>query len=115
MLRWIVFDHDTEKAVLGRLQADRVEIQEGDALSAALKSHEDCVVILPSNQPRRALLVHIRPMPATEREVPVEISVNQAPAFVPTGFLGLSDAPAFFDNEEEKPGKRHWWQWRKAG
>src|SRR5690348_9182911 len=109
MTQWIVFDQDTAEALVGRFGRGGVEIQDGDALSAALNLQKNSVVVLPSKTPGKVLVAGIRFTNAMAGDD------EQAPVYEASGFLGLSDMPVFARRppSAELP-KKKWWQRKSA-
>lgn len=109
MPRWIAFNHETAEAMVDRFQRGGVEIQDGDALSAALALKGNSLVVLPSKVAGMVLLAHMRPAELGENAEEGTYEVEAS------GFLGLSDTPVFARRSPvvELP-KKKWWQRKKT-
>ncbi len=99
MTRWIAFDGQSATA-LAAAQISPELHDSGDALGVALSSPTSSLVLMPASTPGHALVLQIRhvPLPKSEPEVQYEA----------TGFLGLTDAPIYEDDQPASPKK--WWQ-----
>ena len=112
MVRWIAFGDESAEAVVSRFKRGAAEIQEGDALAAALSLGRPSLVLLPSPIQGNVLVAHFEPKTETAASPSAE---GEFIEFEPTGFLGLSDQPVFV--KPRKPAQQHkkkWWQRRSA-
>ncbi|MFB3917266.1 MAG: hypothetical protein ACE14M_11090 [Terriglobales bacterium] len=117
MAQWIAFDSETASAVRQKTQGE-VCVAEGDALSAALGSDVPVIAVLPAAAAGASLLLSVRHNRTTDESAGGVVEAAAAEAgeqdrrarisYVPTGFLGLSDAPVY--EEEEPRPKKSWWR-----
>lgn len=99
MSQWLAFDE--EAAACAAIHTNSpVVFQGGDALSAAVASSRDAVIMLASDHHGQVTLLSIRHLTPTPRK-PIALEA--------TGILGLTDAVVL--NEEQEPRqKEHWWK-----
>lgn len=104
MPNWTTFDDETSVALRSRLPEPAItQLPAHLALEHSLQRGETLVAVLPGGMLDQAVLAvfrwnRVRPTPPPVR------SSNTRPG----GFLGLSDEPAF--EEEELQEKKSWWK-----
>lgn len=103
VIRWVAFDAETADALAASPDLACIELQEGNALEAAIKLRQPCILILAANSPGKILMARISP------KVSPKTSPDQSVALEASGFLGLSDAPALRDASPAVQ-KKNWWQ-----
>ncbi len=113
MARWIAFDEEST-ALAAAQSGMAVSFQRGDALATALASSKPAVVLVPGDSSDEVIVVELRPNPAirsalfpSRQEVSQTDSAESPVGLEASGFLGLSDAPVF---EQEETGKKTWWK-----
>ncbi len=110
MSRWIAFDPDSAAELARRFGLENVELRQNGLFAAAFKAERPAVMLLGAEQPGRVMLVRVTPkgkenaQPAAGGE-PQEASSKEpatpdAPEFIPSGLLGLSDELVFHDQPE---------------
>ena len=112
MPRWIAFDPDSAAELARQFGVGNVELRQNGLFAAAFTAESPTVMLLPAEQPGRVMLVRVTPkgkqnaQPAARTGCP-EAAAEDAPEFVPSGLLGLSDELVFHHQPEvdsaEKP------------
>lgn len=106
MPNWTTFDDETSAALRSRLPEPAITQQPVHlALEHILQRGETLVAVLPGGLLDQAALAVFRwnRVPPVSPPAPARVSHSR-----PGGFLGLSDEPAFEDEEIQE--KKSWWK-----
>jgi hypothetical protein len=104
VISWIVFDEEGAVAAAARTKS-AVAFQRGEALESAIANGDQAIVIMPSDEPGRLMLLKVRHSGSDTRGHSAA-PTGKAMDFEATGILGLSDHVVI----EEPQSKKRWWE-----
>lgn len=110
VIHWIASDDRTAAEIRHRWPAMNIDVQPQDPVSFALAQDSPNLLLLPGKTPGLTVIARLKPV----KKHTVVTQNDSSPAWVPSGFLGLSDAPMLDDEPEPVRSKKSWWPWRKA-